>query len=283
MVQTMPRVTPTRPAPQTAPSRSWRPGKKVIATSVFVASLVVLVVIWWAVVRLTNIQSYILPSPRQVWDALWPGITADPTSSTSLLFQFWITFKAALIGLAIGSVGGALVGMIAAQFTWIERVLMPYVFALQTTPKVAIAPLLMIWFGFGLTSEAFLAGTLAFFPLVVNTFTGMNLVDRERMRLFKALRASRLDIMFRLRMMTALPLILAGFEMAVVQALLGAVVAEFIAGQAGIGTLIVQQQSVSNTPGVFASIIVLALAGIILHAIVKAVRVRLVFWQRAQG
>jgi NitT/TauT family transport system permease protein len=225
--------------------------------------------------------SYLLPSPSEVWQSLWPGLTENPTSRASLLYQFSITFKAAMIGLFFGAAAGITVGMVAAQFKWLERITMPYVFAIQTTPKVAIAPLLMIWFGFGLASEAILAGILAFFPLVVNTFTGMHLVDRERLRLFAALRASRMQVMTRLRMMTALPMILAGLEIAVVQALLGAVVAEFIAGQAGIGTQIVQFQSVSNTAGVFAAIIVLAAAGILLHTIVKFARTRFIFWHNA--
>src|SRR5262249_26061297 len=155
-----------------------------------------------------------------------PGLTKSPTSKASLLYQFFVTFKAAMYGLVVGAVGGVVVGMLAAQFKSVERVLMPYVFAIQSTPKVAVAPLLMIWFGFGVTSEAILAGLLAFFPLVVNTFVGMNLVDRERLRLFAALRASKIEVMLRLRLPTALPMILAGLEIAVVQALLGAVVAE---------------------------------------------------------
>jgi len=183
-----------------------------------------------------------------------------------------------MIGLAVGASAGTLVGMVAAQFKLIERIFMPYVFALQATPKVALAPLLMIWFGFGGTTKAVLAGILAFFPLVVNTFAGMNLVDSERLRLFSSMRATRFDVMVRLRLMTALPLISAGFEIAVVQALLGAVVAEFIAGQDGIGTQIVQFQAVSNTAGVFAAIIVLSTSGVMLHALVRLARTKLIFW-----
>lgn len=248
--------------------------------AIFVITLVCFIAIWWAVVRIGNMPSYLLPSPGEVWAALWPGLTENPTSSASLLYQFSITMKAALMGLVAGATAGILVGMFAGQFKWVERVLMPYVFAIQTTPKVAIAPLLMIWFGFGLTSETVLAGLLAFFPLVVNTFAGMHLVDREQLRLFSSLRASKVDILIRLRLISALPMVLAGLEIAVVQSLLGAVVAEFIAGQAGIGTQIVQFQSVSNTAGVFAAIIVLALAGVVLHEIVKFARRKLIFWHR---
>lgn len=259
---------------------SWSSiGEQGRGVAVLVTSFVCFVLLWWATVKIGDIPSYILPSPAAVWDALWPGLTQDPTSNSSLLYQFSITFKAAMYGLVVGALAGVTIGMLAAQFKPVERVLMPYVFAIQSTPKVAIAPLLMIWFGFGITAEAILAGLLAFFPMVVNTFAGMNMADREQLRLFAALRATKGQIMVRLRFMTALPMILAGLEIAVVQALLGAVVAEFIAGQSGIGTQIVSFQSVSNTAGVFAAIIVLAVAGILLHAIVKLARTKLIFWQ----
>jgi NitT/TauT family transport system permease protein len=270
--------TPARRAPRAEAGIRDR----VQPVAIFLGSLVAVIAIWWAVVAIGNLPSYVLPSPGEVWSALWPGLTQNPGSPASLLHQFGITFKAAMIGLVSGAVAGTLVGMVAAQFRWVERILMPYVFAIQSMPKVAIAPLLMIWFGFGIATETLLAALLAFFPLVVNTFAGMNLADREQLRLFAALRATRTDVLFKLRLLTALPMILAGLEIAVVQALLGAVVAEFIAGQAGIGTQIVQFESVSNTAGVFAAIIVLAVAGILLHEIVKFARVKLVFWQ-SQG
>jgi NitT/TauT family transport system permease protein len=272
-VTTAPRTMAPRRVTRTRRNTSER----VVTTSVFIGSLVAIVLIWWAIVRFGSLPSYELPSPSSVWKALWSGITT--TDSSSLLYQFSITFKAAMIGLIVGGVAGVIIGGIAAQFKALERLLMPYVFAIQTMPKVAIAPLLMIWFGFGQSTETILAGLLAFFPLVVNTFTGMNLVDKERLRLFAALRATRLQTIVRLRLPTAMPMVLAGLEIAVVQALLGAVVAEFIAGQDGIGTQIVQMESVSNTAGIFAAIILLAVAGIVLHAIVRFARTKLIFWQ----
>lgn len=270
-----PPTTPRRVAAVRRPAN-----ERVVTAMVFITSLVAIIVIWWAIVKIGNLPSYELPGPLPVWDALWSGVTTG--GSSSLLFQFLITFRAAMIGLAVGAVVGIAIGGVAAQFKFMERLLMPYVFAIQTMPKIAIAPLLLIWFGFGQASETILAGLLAFFPLVVNTFTGMNLVDREQLRLFAALRATRVQTMVGLRTMTAIPMILAGFEIAIVQALLGAVVAEFIAGQDGIGTQIVQMESNSNTVGIFAAVILLALAGIVLHGIVRFVRTRVIFWQ-SQG
>lgn len=243
-----------------------------------VSSAVVVVFLWWLIVRESHTPSYVVPSPVSVAQTLWKGLTVSPASSQSLLHQFGSTFEAAMIGLGVGGVIGVAIGAVAAQFRWLERLLMPYVFGFQTMPKVAIAPLLMIWFGFGQTSKAMLAGTLAFFPLVVNTFTGMNLVEREHLQLFTSLRASKMDFMLRLRLPGALPMVMAGLEIAIIQALLGAVVAEFIAGQSGIGTEIVLFEQTSNTSGIFAVLVILAVAGALLHAIVRYIHRRVVFW-----
>lgn len=271
--------TAKRSRPQTPPAAPG--GRRWKTTLTFLASFALLVTVWWLITAYGGVQDYLLPAPDAVARSLVAGLTEPLTSEASILYQFGETFRAAFIGLLSGGLLGILIGTIAAQSALLERLLMPYVFALQSMPKVAIAPLLMIWFGFDLTSKTILAAILVFFPMVVNTFTGMNLASREHVRLFASLRASRLDVIFRLRLPTALPLILAGVEIAVVQSLLGAVVAEFIAGQAGIGTLIIRYQSVNDTASVFAALVVLAVAGVLMHTIVRFCRLRLVFWNRA--
>lgn len=280
--------TSTMPQRSAGRSRSTAPsshaGRRRWQTALtFLASFALLVAVWWMVTASGQVQDYLLPAPDAVARSLIAGLTEPLTSEASILYQFGVTFRAAFIGLIVGGLLGVLVGTVAAQSALLERLLMPYVFGLQSMPKVAIAPLLMIWFGFDLTSKTILAGILVFFPMVVNTFTGMNLATREHVRLFTSLRASRLDVIFRLRLPTALPLILAGVEIAVVQALLGAVVAEFIAGQAGIGTMIIRYQSVNDTASVFGALVVLAAAGILMHSIVRFCRLRLVFWNRSDS
>jgi NitT/TauT family transport system permease protein len=242
-----------------------------------VLSMVAVVAVWWIWTAHSHVQSFVFPGPSAVARALWYGVTS-PVDATNILYQLGITTLAAMIGLLIGGALGIVLGALAAQFKPAERLVMPYVFGIQTMPKIALAPLIFTWFGFGETPKEVLAGLLAFFPLVVNTYAGMNLVEQDSIDLFASLRATRLEEMVKLRLPTALPLVFAGLEIAVVNALLGAVVAEFIAGQDGIGTTMIKLQSASNTAGIFACLIVLAVAGILLHSIVRILRLKLVFW-----
>jgi NitT/TauT family transport system permease protein len=251
-----------------------------ISTATLVVSLAVLIAIWQIVVSVGHMQSYILPSPKSVIEDLWNGVTAPIDSSASLLNQFWITFQAALIGLCIGVGSGVLIGGVSAQFKLAERVIMPYVFAVQTMPKIALAPLILIWFGFDQTPKVVLASAMAFFPMMVNTFAGMKLARADHLNLFRALGSTRINVLLKLRLPTALPMIFAGIELAVVQSLLGAVVIELIAGQQGIGVQIIRLEALSNTAGIFAALVLLSLAGVILHWIVRFAKNKIVFWQR---
>lgn len=249
--------------------------------TVFTVSAAFLVVmgLWSGLVALLRIPAYVLPAPQEVGVALWTGVAQPVGSQASLVYQVWVTFWAAMIGLIAGGGLGLLIGGLAAQFRPLERLFMPYVFGFQTMPKIAIAPLIMIWFGFGQAPGVILAGMLAFFPMVVNTYAGMNLVDFDHLQVFRSFRASRAMILMKLRLPTALPLIFAGLEIAIIEALLGAVVAEFIAGQAGAGTTILRFEGDSQTASVFAVLIMLAILGIVLHVLVRVLRGRLVFWQ----
>ncbi|WP_213450406.1 ABC transporter permease [Rhizomonospora bruguierae] len=240
--------------------------------------LVVLVALWHVAVEIFNIRPYLLPAPLDVGQALYRGLTAPLNSRVSLVFHLIITFRAAGLGLLVGGLLGVLAGVFAASSRVVDGFLSSYVFALQGLPKVAIAPLLMIWFGFGLTTKALLAAFLVFFPMFVNTYTGLTTVDRGYERLFTALRAGPLQTLMQLRLPGALVMIFAGLEIAVVQALLGAIVGEFVAAEAGMGILLKQYQAVSNTAAMFAALILLAMTGVVLNGIIRLLRGRLIYW-----
>lgn len=268
------------PAEPAGRARMQLPGHdRWITGTFFITSLVVMILAWWGATKAFHIQAYVLPTPAAVWHAGWGGVSA-PWGPASLLYQFLITFKAAAFGFLIGSALGIVVGGAAAQFRIFERIVWPYIFGLQSMPKVAIIPLLMIWFGYGLTPRVLLVALLVFFPVVVNTLAGMNLTDRSLVNLFAANRATQFDYFVKLRLKSALPLVFAGLEIGIVQALLGAVVSEFVAAQTGIGSTILQFQAVSNTAGAFACLVILAVVGVILYAIIRVVRNRVVFWQK---
>jgi NitT/TauT family transport system permease protein len=156
--------------------------------------------------------------------------------------------------------------------------MMPYAFALQSLPKIAIAPLIIVWCGFGNGSKIVMAALLTFFPMLVNSFAGIRSTESERLDLMKALSASRLQTYLRVKLPTAAPYIFAGLDMGVVYALLGTIVAEFLGAQEGIGVVITQAQAVTDIAGVFAALVILGVVGIALHLLIRFAEHRVVHW-----
>jgi NitT/TauT family transport system permease protein len=145
-------------------------------------------------------------------------------------------------------------------------------------PKVALAPLLVVWFGFGLTSKLVVVALLCFFPVLVNTISGIRSVSGEFIELFGAIRASRTMTLYHLLIPTALPSILTGVELAIVVSLLGAIVGEFVGAEKGLGVLLLQAQFQMNIPGVFAVLGILALLGVAFNLAIRAIRRKALFW-----
>lgn len=242
------------------------------------AGIAALLAMWQAGVTYLDVPIYILPTPIQVWAALQSGLFVPLDSPTGFYIPIASTLANAAMGFGIGSIVGLFIGSLMAEFRSVETVLMPYAFALQTLPKVAIAPLVVIWFGFGNGSKIAMAALLAFFPLMVNSFTGIRNTEPERIDLMRSLSASRLEIYARVKLPSAAPFIFAGLDMAAVYALLGTIVAEFLGAQRGIGVTIVQAQAVTDVAGVFAALIILGTLGILLHLTIRAIKRRIVHW-----
>ena len=240
--------------------------------------LAVLLSIWTGSVRLFAIPSYILPTPEAVLAALWSGIAVNPTNALGYYLPLWGTLSNAAIGFCIGVGLGLVLGSLMAESRIIERLLMPYAFALQSLPKVAIAPLVVIWFGFGDGSKIAIAALLAFFPVLINSFTGLRSVEPERIDLMRSLSATRFETYRIVKLPNAAPYIFAGLDMAVVYALLGTIVAEFLGAQRGIGVVITQAQAVSDVAGVFAALVILGVCGIVLHGMVRWLERSVVHW-----
>lgn len=239
---------------------------------------VVLLAVWIAAVQLMNIPPYILPTPQAVVRALWSGLAVSPASPLGYYLPMWSSLKNAAFGFAIGSILGLTLGSLMAEVRAVERVLMPYAFALQALPKVAIAPLVVIWFGFGDGSKVAIAALLALFPVMINSFTGLRSVEPEKLDLMRSLSASRFETYRIVKLPHAAPYIFAGLDMAVVYALLGTIVAEFLGAQQGIGVVITQAQAVTDVAGVFAALVILGALGIVLHSLVHRIEHRVVHW-----
>lgn len=237
-----------------------------------------LLLVWKLSVMLLKVPPYILPAPEQVFTALWSGIAVPPTSALGWYLPLWSTMSSALLGFAIGAGLGLVFGSLMAEFRPVETVVMPYAFALQSLPKVAIAPLIVIWCGFGDGSKVAVAALLAFFPMMVNSFAGIRAAEIERLELMQALSASRLETYYLVKLPSAAPYIFAGLDMGIVYALLGTIVAEFLGAQEGMGVAITKAQAVTDVAGVFAALVVLGVTGVLLHLIVRRIERSVVHW-----
>jgi NitT/TauT family transport system permease protein len=242
------------------------------------AGLLTLLLVWKLAVSVLDVPPYILPPPEQVFTALWSGIAVPVTHPLGFYLPLWSTLSNALLGFLIGASLGVIFGSLMAEFRPVETALMPYAFALQSLPKVAIAPLIVIWCGFGDGSKVAMAALLAFFPMLVNTFAGMRSADIERIELMKVLSASRLETYRLVKLPSAAPYIFAGLDMGIVYALLGTIVAEFLGAQEGMGVVITKAQAVTDVAGVFAVLVILGATGIVLHLTVRRIQRALIHW-----
>jgi NitT/TauT family transport system permease protein len=152
-----------------------------------------------------------------------------------------------------------------AESAFLRRLLFPYVLVTQVVPKLALAPLFIVWFGFGMTSTVVITALICFFPLMENTLTGLQQVEPRKLELFRMLGATRGQTLLRLKIPSGLPVILAGFRVAVVLALVGAVVGELIGGSKGLGALIIASQSMMDTPLMFAVLLLITALGLVMY------------------
>jgi NitT/TauT family transport system permease protein len=223
--------------------------------------LFVLVLAGWELYcRVTGISELIIPAPSAVMHTLWSGLT-----SGFLLPHIWVTSAEMVLGLITGCGIGFLSGVVLAEIDFLRRLLYPYIIASQVVPKLALGPLFIIWFGFGMTSTVVITALICFFPLLENTMTGLQHIDPQKRELFRMLRASRLQTLMRLKIPSGLPVILAGVRVAVVLALVGAIVGEFIGGRTGVGASIIAAQGMMDTTLMFALFAVITALGMVFY------------------
>ena len=182
--------------------------------------------VWEAFVRLLEIPLFILPTPSSVFVALYRGF-----ASSLYIDHIWVTLAETLMGFALGTTLAFVLGTVIALSRRTEYFLYPFVVMFQAMPKVALAPLIIVWFGLGLTSKVVNAALVAFFPLMVNTIVGLRSAEEDKINLMKSLAATRTQIFWMLQLPNAMPYIFAGLEIAMIFALIGAIVAEFVGAQ----------------------------------------------------
>ncbi len=231
--------------------------EKRIGSGLVLISGIVLLALWHLAATATS--SLILPTPGAVLSRLITFV-----GSGRALPHIWITTQEILAGFALGSILGVGFGTLAAEFSIARRVIMPYVIITQALPKFALAPILVIWLGFGMGPKIIIAALIAFFPLLENTYLGLTSTPREHLELFRALRASRWTTLTKLRIPHAVPALFSGFRVALMLSLVGAVVAEYVGANKGLGALIIVSQGTLDTELMFVAFILLTVLGLVL-------------------
>jgi NitT/TauT family transport system permease protein len=254
-----------------------RATRRWLSPMVWLPAVVVLVGLGFVWNVIANHNPYVLPSLGAVWDAL----RADPSF---YLRNAGTTLLEALAGLACAFVLATVLAVLAAEFPPLRRAIMPIAVVLNVTPVVAIAPALVVAFGFGSTPKIVVTALITFFPLLINMFAGLRAVDRDALDVLRSVDASRTDVLWRLRVPSSLPFVFAALRVCLPLSVVGAVVAEFVsAGSAqGLGTAITVASSNSNLPVVYAAILCLALIGVGLWVIVTVAERRVLAWRVLQ-
>ena len=219
-----------------------------------------LLLAWELACRWLAVPPLVLPPPSAIGRALWQGLASG---------YFWPHLAATSLELLLGVLAGSLLGfgagLLLGEHPTLRRLLMPYVVASQVVPKLALAPLFVLWFGFGMTSTVVITALICFFPLMENTLTALQQVPPERLELFRMLGATRAQTLWRLKLPQGLPAILAGLRVAVVLALVGAVVGEFIGASQGLGALVIATQGTMDTALMFAVLVLIAGLGMLAY------------------
>jgi NitT/TauT family transport system permease protein len=234
-------------------------------------TLVALVATWELLCRALNIPVFLIPAPSQVAWRLYE-------KRDLYLIHTWTTLYETTAGFLLAVVFGILCAAIIVVIPKLRDIVMPLLLVAQLVPKVAIAPLLLIWFGYGLFPKVLVAFLVAFFPIVVNGASGLASVQPELLDLGHSLQASRWQTFWKFRIPSALPELFSGMKVAVTLAIIGAIIGEFVGGNRGLGYLIIVANQELDTPLAFAAIFLLSAAGIALYAIVEMFERMLIPW-----
>lgn len=239
-------------------------------------AMMVFIGVWGLIGRVGNYPPFLLPTPVQVWNRFL-AVAADGT----LWYHTSITLSEILGGLALGLTSATLLGYILAKSPLLERFLSPYIVASQSVPIVALAPLLIVWFGFGLLSKVLVCALTIFFPVLINTMIGLRTVERDLMDLMRALQANRWQIFKYLEVPASLPVLLGGLKVGVTLSVIGAVVGEFAQSDRGLGFLVnLANRGLFDTPLMFVALFVLMTIALSLYGIVSVMEWLLLRWRK---
>jgi len=243
----------------------WRPA--ILLGLVFFA--------WWLITAQGWVANYLVPTPVQVWDRI-----VDDWSS--LMYHSYVTLYETVIGFLVASVLGLATAVLIAYSRTMERALYPLVLFAQVIPKIAIAPLIVVWFGNDLAPKIILAVLIAFFPVVVSGVAGLRSTDPELLELSATMGANKWQTFRKIRFPNALPHLMAGEKVAVTLAVVGAVVGEFVGAKEGLGYQLMIANGNLDAPLLFAALILMSLIGILLFVIVEVAEALLIPWHASR-
>ena len=226
---------------------------------------------WEVAIRMLHIEPFLVPAPSAI-------VREFATRPTLYLNHAMATLWGSTLGFIVAAIGGVIIGTMIV-YSWVLRgVVYPVILVLQTVPKVALAPLLIIWVGYGLPSRTVISAVIAFFPVVMSTVTGLSSVERDLLDLVRMLNGSRLQQFVKIAFPHAMPFIFSGLKVAVTFAVIGEIVAEFISGNTGLGYVIMVANSEMNTAMSFAALLLLSVMGLALFGIMELLERLVVPW-----
>jgi NitT/TauT family transport system permease protein len=231
---------------------------------------ITILLVWQFGVGLFGLSEFVLPTPWQIIHR----IAVDPKL---ILSNTAITLSEVLAGFLLAAIGGVITALAIFYFTLFEKAVYPILVALQTIPKVALAPLLVLYLGYGFAPKCFLAFLLAYFPVVMSTVVGLQALDKSMVNLARSMGAVEWQIFFKIRLPAALPNLFSGLKVAISLAVIGAVIGEYVAAASGLGYLQLQASSQFDTTLSFASMVVIALIGVVLFLMIETVERKVVF------
>jgi NitT/TauT family transport system permease protein len=245
--------------------------RRVSASFYPLATLIGAIIIWYAVVVVFKVPRYILPLPADVYHRI-----AEDFSF--LLWHSFVTTGETLGGFALSIALGIPIAIALVASRTLDRALMPWLILSQTFPKVALAPLIVVWFGLGIWPKLLVTFLVAFFPIVISTIVGLRSAEREMIELAQSMRASRLQMFWHFRMPLALPNIFAGLKVSVAFAVVGAVIAEWVGASAGLGYLLMRANGMLDTTLLFAVLAALMIIGVALYYAVEVIERLAIPW-----
>lgn len=242
----------------------------------------ILVGLWQLIVMGGFFNRLILPGPSEV-----AGETVDMVANIirggHIREEWWLTTQESFLAFIVAGISGILLGVLVAETSFGRHVAMPFVVAINAAPKVAFGPLFVAWFGFGILPKVLLGAFIAFFPLLIDTATGLATTQRDQLRLFRSLRANRWEVLVRLKLPASAPFIFSGLKTAAVLSVVGAIVGEFVGGGGGMGGLLKIQANQLQTARLLGLVFILSVLGYAFYAAVAWVEKRVVFWHTGHG